>query len=283
MPFYEETGMDFRIRKSEYKQWPAYNEAHFHECYEFYYLMEGSVLFYVGDTVYTLEKGDVVFLPPGMPHKTRPNQEESFKNFLMCISPEYIEDFIQNAPSLYSFFHKGNHIKLNEEEQGFTVFVLHKILDEFGKTPSHDDRVIRAYIAALFLSLNDCLKKGKDNTSTHAGMISENMQKILDYMNRNYADEITLHILAKEFYLHPSYISNMIKKNLGVSFVKYLNRLRIQKSLKLLLTTDYKIEDISAMCGFNSSSHYCKTFASFLSVSPMQYRKMRKESKENQK
>ena len=196
----------------------------------------------------------------------------------MYVNPLYIQDFIDNTPNLYDFFYKINIIKLNPAEKTFVEFVLEKTIDEFSKTPEHNNTVIKSYISTLFLTLSDCVKNSKENINNNSQNISDSMREIIDYINVNFSNEITLNILAKEFYLHPSYISNMIKKNLGVTFVDYLNRIRVQKSVKLLLTTDYKIEDISAICGFNSSSRYCKTFASYFSISPTKYRKLKKIS-----
>lgn len=273
--FYEEIGMDFRIHESDYKYCSACNEYHFHECYEFYYLTEGSVFYHIGDSVYSIEKGDAVFIPPNVSHRTSSNNDERHKRILMYINPEYIKDFIKSDSNMNSFFYKTNNIKLNQKEKNFTEFVLDKIIEEFSKTPKHNETSIKSYLAALFLSLNDCVKNSEN---IEAKSISERMNNIIEYINKNFASEITLSTLSKEFYLHPSYISNMIKKNLGVTFIEYLNKIRIQKSIKLLLTTDYKIEDISDMCGFSSSSRYCKIFASYVSVSPTKYRKINEKN-----
>ena len=113
--FYEEIGMDFRIHESDYKYCSACNEYHFHECYEFYYLTEGSVFYHIGDSVYSIEKGDAVFIPPNVSHRTSSNKDERHKRILMYINPEYIKDFIKSESNMNSFFYKTNNIKLNQK------------------------------------------------------------------------------------------------------------------------------------------------------------------------
>lgn len=275
MAFYEEIGMDFRIQKKVYQQWPKYSEAHFHECYELYYLIEGSVYYHIGDERHIINKDDVVFLPMDISHKTRPNSQESYKCISMYVSSKYIEEFLDTSLNLRDFFYNINIIKFNVKGKTIIEFILNKILDEYNKNSERNNPYIKSYLTTLFLVLNDYRNSQTSSNNLLSKKVSPIVIDITKYINQYFYNEITLTTLSKEFYLHPSYISNLIKKNLGVTFVEYLNRVRIQKSLKLLRTTDRKIEDIAGICGFNSGSHYTKTFVSYYGIPPTQYRKLK--------
>lgn len=282
MAFYEEIGMDFRIKKKEYKQWPKYSEAHFHECHELYYLIEGSVYYCIDDEKYTINAGEVVFLPMDISHKTRPNSQESYKCISLYVSPDYVKKFLDKTSDLHDFFYKLNIIKLNSRGRTVVEFILNKMLNEYNKKSELNESYINAYLTTLFLTLNDYSCSQSTNEVQLNKSISPVVMNITKYINTHFSDEITLSSLAQEFYLHPSYISNLIKKNLGVTFVEYLNRVRIQKSLKLLQTTERKIEDIAGMCGFNSGSHYTKVFVSYWGTPPSQYRKLKQTESSQQ-
>ena len=99
------------------------------------------------------------------------------------------------------------------------------------------------------------------------------IDKIVDYLEKNYAQEITLDTLAKRFYISKYEISRMFTKNVGISFIEYLTRVRIENSKKLLLDTSLSITQISELAGFNSSSNFARVFKKITGVAPVQYRK----------
>ena len=55
--------------------------------------------------------------------------------------------------------------------------------------------------------------------------------------------------------------------------ISYKNYISIQNAEKLLLTTDFSMEEISEKLGFHSSSYFRRTFRAFTGKSPREYRK----------
>ena len=73
--------------------------------------------------------------------------------------------------------------------------------------------------------------------------------------------------------LSPNYFSSIFKKELGTSFLEYLNRYRIEKSMKLLQNTSMKSYEIAYACGFSDEGYYGKTFKKFTGKTPNEYKK----------
>lgn len=101
------------------------------------------------------------------------------------------------------------------------------------------------------------------------------MHKALQYMRQNYDKKITLDSMAQMVHLSPSYFSKIFKAETGYNFNTYLNKLRIDKSKKLLLYDNIPLVSIVSMVGFEDQSYFTKVFKRLTGISPLQYRKKR--------
>lgn len=104
----------------------------------------------------------------------------------------------------------------------------------------------------------------------------ENNQRlvgILQYMNIHCTEaQIGLQDIAKEFSLSPQYLSRYFKLNVGVSLKKYLDNMRLNKSLFALQATNQTVTDIALKFGFPDSKAYYRVFKEILGITPMHYR-----------
>jgi AraC-like DNA-binding protein len=78
--------------------------------------------------------------------------------------------------------------------------------------------------------------------------------------------------IAKIAGLSPPYFSTIFKDEMGENLSRYINRLRVEKSIKMLLETDFSMSDISTECCFQDQSWFSKIFKSFTGISPGKYR-----------
>lgn len=98
--------------------------------------------------------------------------------------------------------------------------------------------------------------------------------KYLKYMQDNYMYDISLESVSEKFHFNSSYFSAMFKERAGMNFVKYLLKLRIQKSCELLLNSDKKVYEISALVGYNDVKYFNRVFKNEMNVSPDEYRRL---------
>lgn len=101
---------------------------------------------------------------------------------------------------------------------------------------------------------------------------------ILSYIEDNYAQHLTLQDLAHQFGLNYSYLSQLFKKTINLTFTEHLTHIRLEHACKQLQDTYMPITDIAEAVGFNDYHYFCNTFKHFYSMAPSQYRNMfRKE------
>ena len=95
---------------------------------------------------------------------------------------------------------------------------------------------------------------------------------ITNYINKVYMEEISLVSVANHFNYNSSYFCKIFKEKMKISFWEYVAKIRIDNSKKLLLETDYTIEQIAKMVGYNNRFSYIRTFKKHTSFTPSDYR-----------
>ena len=91
--------------------------------------------------------------------------------------------------------------------------------------------------------------------------------------NRLADSELSLKSLASQLGFSPSYLSVLIKKELGLPFQDYLMQERMKKAKLLLLTTDLKIYEIAEQVGFEDMNYFSQRFKQVVGLTPRQFKK----------
>lgn len=122
----------------------------------------------------------------------------------------------------------------------------------------------------------DLLSK-EDTQQISKGAIRE----IQIFIRGHYSENITLNMLAEQFYLHPNYLSRLFKEKTGKNFSEYLTEVRLEKAEELLCHSDYKIIEICAMTGYDNPRYFSKMFKQHTGMTPREFRDCIGEQKEN--
>ena len=104
----------------------------------------------------------------------------------------------------------------------------------------------------------------------------ENLDKIKDvlaYLDKNYTQSLFIDTVAAEFRMSPKYFSGFFKKYAGVSFVEYITKLKLERALELLLTTDKSVREISEMVGYVADNTFMTAFKKYYGKPPKEYKK----------
>lgn len=101
---------------------------------------------------------------------------------------------------------------------------------------------------------------------------SDILRRSLDYIARNYHNRISLDDVSVYVGYSPKYFSRYFKDQTGITFVNYLNRLRIQAAKELLADPNIVIKDVAARVGFENINTFFRVFKQFEGVTPGQYR-----------
>ncbi len=130
--------------------------------------------------------------------------------------------------------------------------------------------VAQILLTVLRESENDSLK------STISEDIKRRIYDCMIFMRRNFKEDLTEEICAKNISLSRCYFSRNFKAVTGRSFKEYLNLIRIEHANTLLTTTEKSVSEIASICGFGSASHFIYTYKKSQNTTPLVFRNKNK-------
>ena len=97
--------------------------------------------------------------------------------------------------------------------------------------------------------------------------------KAKEFIESNYAAEISLKEVADAVYLNPSYFSQLFKETTGENFISYLTKVRIEKAKGLLKKSDYKVYEVAQAVGYTDQAYFSRIFKQVVGVNPADFRR----------
>lgn len=102
-----------------------------------------------------------------------------------------------------------------------------------------------------------------------------NAEKIAEwavqYIEKNYADEITLESIADELFVSTSYLCRVFKKHVGKGYVSYLNDVRMKKAKSLLCSNKFTVSEVAKSVGFRDASYFSSVFKRYYHCPPSSF------------
>lgn len=113
-----------------------------------------------------------------------------------------------------------------------------------------------------------------DGTRGVVKRYSFNITRVLEIIEKDYSQPLTLIDIADKLHLNSVYLGALFKQEVGASFAKYLNEWRIAQAIELLQKTDEDINQIAVQVGYQNSSYFFRIFKQHTKMSPKEYRAM---------
>ncbi|AEE96270.1 response regulator [Mahella australiensis] len=108
---------------------------------------------------------------------------------------------------------------------------------------------------------------------------ADNMNNLISdikrFIKENISDpNLSLSYVAKHFYLNPSYLSRMFKKETGITFIEYLINKRMEKAISLLKEKNMKSFEIANAVGINDPNYFSSCFKKYTGLNVSEYKKL---------
>ena len=251
---------------------------HWHNEIEITLVLQGSVDIRVGNKTYLLKEDDLVVINNNAIHNTTKTKEDNIL-LVLKVDPEYYSKYYSGLNNIE--FDCKSFDREEEDQERFHILRHHlaKLVWEFNKKKEAFKLMVGSEMHLLLAHLVNNFKVISDEkkriSSTDKDM--ERMQRIMFYIDENIDKGVSLQGIADREHLNTYYLSHFIKRMLGISFQEYLNYIRLDKSLKLLSTTNKTITEISYESGFPSTKSLNRIFRREFDCSPSEYRKDNKK------
>lgn len=241
---------------------------HAHEFVEIKYVLQGSnIKEEVGNTSFTLSRGDILIINPGSYHKESTLPEDTIVLNMIC-RPDVFKELCDETNVKLDDL-KFLHLRIDPLK---IESIISDMVQEYIEQKIDYEVMKKAYFTTLFILLSrsgEMLYKEvqeKQNDSTLA---------ILDYIDDNFRN-ISLSSFSKSFSITEQYASRMVKQKMGLTFFEIVKRKKLSEALKLLRKTDMTCREIAASLQF-TAEHFTRLFKAEYGLSPEKMRKSMQE------
>ena len=248
---------------------------HSHNYIEILYCRTSSdVEYLIGSERYKLQKGDIVFVPPGVSH--RPIMPEKltapYERDVLWISQEFVqmitERFQEHAISLPEI---SVPIRTAGTRWEFLGELFRTgVMEEEKKRPGWELAVIGNTLTILAHMKRAYAER---STGTMKAERPELLDKVTGYIEAHYAEHIAVSDLSRKFYVSDSSISHLFKEKMGISLYRYVTQRRLIAA-KNLIAAGTALEQVGSQVGFSDYSSFYRAFKQEYGISPRQYRNL---------
>lgn len=260
------------VEERIYKYDPkAENSFHWHDCFEVEFFWEGDDGIHIlnGESM-KVRRGTMYMITPADFHTMYRKTSGGAMKYFNVNFNEYAlsEDLVR----LISDCSVPKNTVVTEEECESLYRDFKMLCDEYNSNNPLREMMMRTVFEKILLTFFRALERntpeGKRKIQTRDG----NVRYIVNYLHIHFREPVSLLSLSREVHLTPNYIGEIFKKEVGVSFTDYVQRLRLNYATNLLASSDLSVAEISFKSGFHSVSYFIKSFRTVTGKTPLEYR-----------
>lgn len=246
---------------------------HQHEFYQMYHIISGNCLMRLGDRMVEIKPSFVVLISPGVKHGVREIIGENPLRFLNV-------QFLLDDPEIKELLQKTADINAVSPA---LLELLWKVKLEWNSNNTLQRKMVNGIFTQYFieylrisLSVNSQNDQELPHLALDISQLSGVPRLIADFIQVHYNTTISLQDMAEELAYSKNYLCRAFKRATGMTIINYINRLRIEKALELIRSTDKKLIEINDMVGFNDFHYFCRVFKAITGYSPGEMRNKEK-------
>ncbi|MBR5268881.1 MAG: helix-turn-helix domain-containing protein [Anaerotignum sp.] len=242
-------------------------DYHYHEFCKLLMLRSGSGGYTVEGHRYSLETGDIVLIGKHCVHRPEFEHGLLYERVIIYISPEFLQQ--QSTPDcpLEEIFNgaNGHVLHLN------TPDALWSISDRLEKELSEDKygRIIvsNGLLLRLLIEIARNMQDPNAAFSTPIAPTDSRILEILRYIDAHLTEDLSIDILAEEFYISKYHMMRLFKQETGRSIHDYLQERRLLHA-RDLIRQGISATDSCFQSGFRSYSSFTRAYAKHFGTTP---------------
>lgn len=249
---------------------------HFHSFYELHILLDEKAAHIIEGDYYTIQPYDMVFLRPALLHKTEYGTGKPKKRLIINFTlPKEIPGLAGDLERVFTLFEIPIPIYRFAEEHQKPIFDLLNAIFRLGKTPSPIQQLaIHTKFIEFLCAVYQVRQHNRYQPQQIANSITQKIYAVTSYIHANYAQELSLADLSRQFFISMYHLSHQFKSVTGFTLVNYIQMTRIRNAQQLLLYSKINVTEIADQCGFTSFSQFNRVFNKYCGVCPSKFRKL---------
>lgn len=195
------------------------------------------------------------------------------------------EKIIESVGKLFTLWQKMGKTQMYVESQVRYLLILLERNNFLSGAEHNIERLLDEifYFAESMEDVADAIQDMLDRNikieSMHPKMdTSEFFEKVVAYIDRNIATELSIKRICKEFALSPTYLNKLSRKYSGQSFNKYLTLARIERAKEIMREQEIcYVKDVANLVGYHDQFYFSRIFTSVVGISPSDYMERKEE------
>ena len=258
---YHDSDISMSYSRDE-KPVPSNFRMHTHESYELYYFVGGSGIYRVEGTPYPLEHGDILIMRPAEAHYIDITDIKPYTRLSLNFKAELLSGIDPNGRLLEPFNNRriGTYNRYRAEDfmsDAYSIFLKNIITD------SPDRRV--QTITNLLPLLNEIFAAFSSVTEAEVNKSLDS--RIISYVNRHLAEDITLDDICDRYYISKTHLCRIFKKATASTVGEYITVKRLVNARQLILTGTPPTKAY-LQCGFKDYSAFYRAYKKKYGVPP---------------
>ncbi len=249
---------------------PYVPEAHYHSFYEIYYLLEGNVEYWIEGRTYSLQKGEILLINPMEFHRpVIKDKNVPYERIVVWIDKEYLEGVSHETPLNSCFDFSGERsriIKPSGVKRTEITALLSELVKEF-YSPEYASKVCAFGALIRFVAELNRISLSVHNEGKATEVESSLVLGVLDYIGEHYNEELSLDLLASEFFISKYHLSHEFSKATGTGVYRYILLKRLIAAREFLLQ-GAPAGEVATLCGFKDYTSFFKAFKAEYGISP---------------
>lgn len=224
---------------------------------------EGIGVFTVGEEKFTVKKGDVIFLDCHQPYSHCSSSKKPW-------SIAWVHWNSKTMPQLYEVFrHRNKTVVISDAAEVFQPY--YENLEAIVKDDAPDHELFESECLVQIITLLLTIRATERVNVGGDGV--QKWEQIHQYLEKHFAEKVTLEELSQKFQVSKYYMLRGFKKKYGVTIIQYINQCRMNYAKELLRFTEKQIDEIAISCGIHDSSYFNRIFRATEGISAGAYRK----------
>ena len=259
------TPIQFAHHKSNDR--PELHVLHINSYVEIFIYVSGDHSYIVDNSLYKMQRGDIIVINPLEVHKALPARECEYERFFLLIDPRAFEGMSIDPLSgiLGRKSGSGNLISLESKERGEVLRSLNAMSECF-KDGKNDTLRALSLLLGIIDRINHHIEQRHPSAESHR-QTPHLLKAILTYVAENTADIQSTAEIADALGVTPQYLSNYFSKHIGTPLKAYIQTKKIALA-KDLLSKGKDVTDTCYDCGFNDCSYFIRVFKKHVGVTP---------------
>lgn len=273
----EQTGVQLFFHTNKNTNTSRSHPVHWHPMIELVYVLNGSGRILLDGKPCSLVPGEFIVIDSDQLH------ECWYKRDAMLVVIQFSRKVLKNfAPEVerYSFQCAKGTLKPEQLEPYLRICDMLKTLPPLCIMPPTGYRV-KSYAVVMdifFELLNHFASDRGLLKRTDQEEILKRLEEITTYIEEHHAEQISLQDISSHFYLSREYFSRFFKKNMGVSFLRYLNEVRLVHIYQDICSMTIGIMEAAELHGFTNYKLFNKMFHEVYGCTPREVRIRRIEA-----